>query len=66
MLIALIIIFSFTLGIKFIVLKHLIKLRDLYPERKSYYEQRIIVAKMLIMPTIVLLSSALIFKYWKG
>jgi len=66
MLLALIVVFSLTLGFKLILLRNLLKLRALHPERREYYTQRIMVAKMLMMPTIILLSATLIFKYWKG
>lgn len=66
MITALIIIFSFTLGLKFVALRKLLILRAQYPDHKSYYEPRIMVAKMLIIPTVVLLSAALFFKYWNS
>lgn len=60
----LIIVFSFTLGIKFIVLRKLLLLRKQYPENAAYYNPRIMVAKMMIIPTAVLLTATLFFKYW--
>ncbi|CAK0757641.1 hypothetical protein CCP3SC5AM1_230015 [Gammaproteobacteria bacterium] len=66
MITALIIIFSFTLGVKIMVMKKLLVLRDLFPEKQMYYDSLIKLAKMFIIPTTVLLVGALIFKIWRN
>lgn len=61
-----IIIFSFLLGFKIIIIKKLGVLKQLYPERQDYYNKLLALAKMSIIPTILLVIGLVMFKIWRG
>lgn len=58
------IIFSFTLGVKIMALRKFYILRRQYPEKKAHYDSLIRLTKIFVVPNVILIVGVFVFEFW--